>query len=102
MSPLIHTASNGWRFTLEPILSAGDSRLSRSPFELTIPSARRRECLQLLATWDARDPWNDVAVHKLTSRFYALIADLTKPRVLVVRGGEAAAELLRGALGANQ
>lgn len=74
--------------------------MPRSPIELTIPAARRRECLQPLATWDARDPWNDGAVYKLTSRLYALIADLAKPWILYVRGGEAAAKMLRGALGA--
>ena len=76
--------------------------MPRSPFELTIPSAQRRECLQLLAAWDARDPWNDVAVQLLTGQLLTLIADLTKPRILDVRGGESAAKMLRGALGANQ
>lgn len=73
--------------------------MSPSPYELQIPTARRAECLQLLAAWDQRDPWNDVAVGKLTAQLYALINDLTKPRLLDVRGGEAAAKLLRGALG---
>ena len=74
--------------------------MPRSPYELTIPSAQRRECLQLLATWDARDPWNDVAVQRLTGQLLTLIGDLTKPRILDIRGGEAAAKLLRLVLGA--
>lgn len=76
--------------------------MSRSPFELTVPVARRRECLQLLTTWDARDPWNDVAVQKLTAQLLTLIGDLTKPRILDIRGGKAAAKMLRGALGATE
>lgn len=75
--------------------------MPRSPIELTIPAARRRECLQLVASWNARDPWNDVAVQKLTAQLYALIAEITKPRILDARGGEAAAKILREALGSS-
>lgn len=67
-------------------------------FGLKIPIGRCIEWLQLPATWDARNPWNDVAVQKLTAWLYALIADLTKPRILDFRGGEAAAKMPRGAL----
>lgn len=75
--------------------------MSPSRYELQIPTARRAECLQLLAEWDLLDSWNDVQVQQLTLRLYSLISDLTRPRILDVRGGEAAAKLLRGALGAN-
>ena len=36
-----------------------------------------------------------------TAQLYALIRDLTQPRILDVTGGEAAAKLIRGALGAS-
>lgn len=40
----------------------------RSPYALVIPAARRAACLQLLAAWDARDPWDDAIVAALVSR----------------------------------
>ena len=75
--------------------------MTRSPYELKIPAARRIECLELLAAWDAHNRWDDVAVQRLANQLYALITELTKPRILDVRGGEEAAKLLRGALGAS-
>jgi hypothetical protein len=69
-----------------------------SEYELTVADSRRVECLALLRAWDERDPWNDVHVQNLTLQLYALINDLARPRLLYVRGGEAAAKLLRGAL----
>ncbi len=76
--------------------------MSPSPYELTIPPVRRAQCRVLLAAWDQRDPWNDVQVQSLTGQLLALISELTAPRILNVRGDEAAAKLLRGALGADQ
>lgn len=64
-------------------------------------AARCIECLALLAAWDERDPWEDVAVQKLTTKPYALSTYLTKPRIVDVRGGEVEATLLRKALGAG-
>jgi hypothetical protein len=70
-----------------------------SPLTISVPADRNAECVTLLATWEAADPWDAAAVARLTTQLLALFTEITKPRILHVRGGEATAKLLRGVMG---
>lgn len=69
-----------------------------APYALSIPTARRTECLHLLARCDAHGLWDASAVRPYEQHLIALVYCLAAPRIRDVRGGEAAAKMLPVAL----
>ena len=75
--------------------------MPKQGFRNIVASEQRAQVEMILALWGNRAPWNATAAQLLKDRLIKLIYTIAAPRIPDVRSGEAAATLLRGALGAS-